>query len=133
MHPLAHAWAKDRQSLEQQDQTWASTASIVALSLSNPTTMKNRYKNFLLQLHSVLNKKVKRALSLGPVSMILPIFIACSWGLVQNRDGFKLGVLLREIFDTLALNYDKPSMEYLPMYELRAKNLRYVEDYANFL
>lgn len=35
MHPLVHAWAKDRMQFDKQALAWASTASILSLSLEN--------------------------------------------------------------------------------------------------
>ncbi|KFZ13047.1 hypothetical protein V502_06789 [Pseudogymnoascus sp. VKM F-4520 (FW-2644)] len=111
MHPLAHAWAKDRQELGQQQKT-----------------------DLLPHVQSLLsNIEVKTASSLGPKAMVISIFFICVRNLLKNRDDSRLNNLLHDIFGTLAITYDEPSMEYLPIYDLYARNLHDTGDVTNAL
>ncbi|KFY32634.1 hypothetical protein V493_00017 [Pseudogymnoascus sp. VKM F-4281 (FW-2241)] len=130
MHPLAHAWAKDRQELGKQRKTWVAAACIVSLSIND----YGEHRDLLLHLQSFLNNtEVKRAFSLGPISMVTTIFIKCGWNLNVNRDDYRLSNLLQDIFDTVAITCDEPSMEYLPVYDLYARNLNHTGDIRNAL
>ncbi|KFX97135.1 hypothetical protein V490_02942 [Pseudogymnoascus sp. VKM F-3557] len=106
MHPLAHAWAKDRQELGQQHKAWISAACIVALSIYD----MDEHRDLLLHLRTLLNNiEVKTASSLGPKPMMIYIFSA------------------------FAITCNEPSMEYLEVYDLYAVNLLSTGDYKNAL
>jgi hypothetical protein len=130
MHPLAHAWAKDRHELGQQRRAWIAAACIVALSIGD----NDEHRDLLLHLQSLLNNiEVKTAFSLGPKAMVFSIFFSCARNLEMNRDDSKLNNLLHDIFDTLAITCDEPSMEFFPIYELYAGNLESLGDLRNGL
>ena len=131
MHPLAHAWAKDRQDLGQQHKTWISAGCIAALSIYD----YNRENYLLLHLRSLLNNiEVETAVSLGPQPvMVISILYRCAQCLSQNRDDSRLSSLLRGIFSALGIECDRPSVEYLPIYRLYAISLKFLGDMPNFL
>ncbi|KFY74489.1 hypothetical protein V499_05485 [Pseudogymnoascus sp. VKM F-103] len=129
MHPLAHAWAKDRQELIQQGQTWIATACIVALSILCYGSPRDN----LVHLQSLLNIEVKTAFSLGPKPMLVSIFIIFCQNLATNRDDSRLKTLLQDIFGILAIEFDKPSIEYLEIYRIYGINLQDIGDLANSL
>ncbi|OBT73867.1 hypothetical protein VF21_06673 [Pseudogymnoascus sp. 05NY08] len=129
MHPLAHAWAKDRQELVQQGQTWIAAACVVALSIDSHGSPRDN----LVHLQSLLNIEVKTAFSLGPKPMLVSIFIIFCQNLVINRDDSRLKALLQDIFGILAIEFDKPSIEYLEIYRIHGINLQHIGDLANSL
>lgn len=131
MHPLAHAWAKDRQDLSQQHKTWISAACIISL----PVYDYNGSKDPVPHIQSLLgNMETKSALPLAPKpTMVISILIRCAQCLSQNRDDSRLNSLLQGIFGALAIEHDSPSMEYMPLYRLYAISLKYLDDMPNFL
>ncbi|KFY76048.1 hypothetical protein V498_09778 [Pseudogymnoascus sp. VKM F-4517 (FW-2822)] len=131
MHPLAHAWAKDRQELAQQGQTWMSTACIFALSFT--TDEYSSHRDHLLHWQSLLSIGVKTAFSLGPKPMVISIFLTCGRSLVLHREDSKLGTLLHDIFGTLGIKLDTPSIEYLGIYKAYAISLSLLGDISGSL
>jgi hypothetical protein len=129
MHPLAHAWAKDRQELDQQGKAWIAAGSLLALS-STSHTWQRQERYLRPHIQSCLNIKVKTAFSFGSIAMVLPIFLKCGWILLQMRDDSRLGHLLKDIFTELAINPAKPLKEYLPMYDLSARSLMHLGDHT---
>jgi len=128
MHPLAHAWAKDRQGLDQQDQAWVAAGSIIALSTSY--TWKTQKRHLRPHVQSCLNIKVKTAFLLGSTATILPIFLKCGWDLLHMRDDSRLGNLLKDIFDELEISPTKPLNYFLPIYDLNARSLINLGDHT---
>ncbi|KFY60010.1 hypothetical protein V497_03938 [Pseudogymnoascus sp. VKM F-4516 (FW-969)] len=130
MHPLAHAWAKDRQELGQQHKAWISTACIVALSIYD----KDEHRDLLLHLRTLLNNiEVKAASSLGPKPIMISIFFRYARCLARNREDYRLNSLLLDIFSAFEITCNEPSMEYLEVYDLYAGNLLNTGDSKNAL
>ncbi|KFY07138.1 hypothetical protein V492_07413, partial [Pseudogymnoascus sp. VKM F-4246] len=128
MHPLAHAWAKDRQELGQQGRSWIASACIIALSIYDD----KEHMDTQLNLRSLLsNMEIKTALSLAPTPMVVRIFFVCARTLSNNRDDFKVDNLLQDIFKTLAIARKEASMEYLQIYQLYAQNLGRIGEAEN--
>ena len=123
MHPLAHAWAKDRQEVDQQSQAWVAAGCILALSTSNSHMWQRQERHLRPHMQSYLNIKVKAAFSLGSVAMLISIFLKCGQTLVQMRDDSRLSHLLKDIFTQLEIDSTKPLKEYLPIYDLYARSL----------
>jgi tetratricopeptide (TPR) repeat protein len=123
MHPVVHAWARDRLGPDQQNQAWIATGCIVALSASAPHTWIIQQRHLRPQIQSFLDIKVKTALSLGSGSVILPILLECGWILRHIRDDSRLGNFIEDIYTELDVDPTKPSKEYIPIYTLDATNL----------
>ena len=124
MDPVVHAWARDRLGPDQQNQAWIATGCIVALSASAPyDTWIIQQRHLRPQIQSFLDIKVKTALSLGSVSVILPILLECGWILYRIRDDSRLGKFLEDIYTELDVDPAKPSKEYIRVYSLDASNL----------
>ncbi|EON65752.1 hypothetical protein W97_04991 [Coniosporium apollinis CBS 100218] len=123
MHPLTHAWAKDRQELNQQGQAWIAAASILTLSIFVSDTWQRQERHLRPHIQSCLTIEVKTAFSLGPVAMVLPIFLRCGRILSHMRDDSRLSRLLKEIFAQLKIDPEIPSEEFLPIYDLSATSL----------
>jgi hypothetical protein len=123
MHPLTHAWARDRQSGKQQDQAWTTAGSVLALSYYDSQTWLRRERQLRAHVHSYLDTKIKTMFSCGPKPMILQILLKCSWILTDMRDDSRLAHLLEGIFGELKADSKCPSIELLPLYDVAARNL----------
>ena len=126
MHPVAHAWARNHLGSNQQNQAWISTGCILALSTFAPDTWRIQERHLRPQIQSFLGIKVKTALSLGSVSVILPILLECGWILLYMRDDSRLGNFLKDIYTELEIDLTKPSIQYVPIYALDARNSVYL-------
>jgi tetratricopeptide (TPR) repeat protein len=122
MHPLTHAWAKERQNLEQQGISWIAAGCVLVLA-GSADYWKTQGRIFLPHILSFLDMGVSKALSFGPKATIVPIFRECGWALHYLRLDSTLGRLLEEIFVRIGQSSEEPSIDYLPFYRLRGRNL----------
>jgi tetratricopeptide (TPR) repeat protein len=125
MHPLTHAWAKERQNLEQQGMSWIAAGCVLALAGSDEYWI-TRGRVFLPHILSFLDLGVSKALSFGPKATVIPIFGECSRALNNLRQDSTLGRFLEELFVEIRQSSEEPSIEYLPLYRLRGRNLRHL-------
>ncbi|OBT39283.1 hypothetical protein VE00_10598 [Pseudogymnoascus sp. WSF 3629] len=123
MHPLTHAWAKDRQDSEKQDMAWIATGCVLALSRFNIHIWRTQERRLLPHIQSFLDSKINRAFSLGPKAIVIPILLKCGWTLLDMRQDSKLGRLLKDIFVELGKKPEELSKEFLPLYDLQARSL----------
>ena len=123
MHPLTHAWAKDRQNDEQQQQAWMSTGSVLALSHGQSQTWQTYERELRPHVQSYLSPRIEWVFSYGPQNMILSIVLKCGWILLQMRDDSRVASLLEGVYFKLDITLSNPSREYLPIWDLAATNL----------
>ncbi|KAH8674828.1 hypothetical protein BGZ60DRAFT_279597 [Tricladium varicosporioides] len=123
MHPLTHAWAKDRQDLEQQKVAWITTGSILALSRADSAMWQKQERRLLPHLQSYLDIEIKRAFDFGSKALVIPILLKCGWVLLAMRQDLKLSSLLKEVFIEIGKSPNKPLKEFLPLYDLQARSL----------
>ena len=123
MHPLTHAWAKDRQNDEQQQQAWISTGSLLALSRGQSQTWQTYERELRPHVQSYLAPRIECVFSYGPQKMILPIVLECGWILDAMRDDSRLASLLNGVYCELSITLSNPSREHLPIWDLAASNL----------
>ena len=123
MHPLTHAWAKDRQNPKQQGQSWIGAGCVVTLSSSISSMWLRQEKQLRPHVQSYLDIDVKTAFSLEPEAMVMPIFLQCGWILLQMRDDSRLGQLLQDLFVKFNIDKSSPSLQYLPIYDLESRSL----------
>ena len=123
MHPLTHAWAKDRQGQKAQEQAWASVGSMIAVSAFGTGLWRARERQLRPHLHCFLDRSVMDMFSCGPRLMIVRILSRCGQLLLQLQDDARLFALLSDIFSLLKVNSTTPRREWLILYDLAANNL----------
>ena len=121
MHPLTHAWAKDRQDSKRQGVAWIATGCVLGFSRSN--TRMWQTQRLLPHVLSYLDLKVKKAFDLASKTVITSILLKCGWTLLDMRQDTRLGQLLEDMFLELRQKPDKPSEDLLPLYDLQARSL----------
>jgi tetratricopeptide (TPR) repeat protein len=126
MHPLTHAWAKDRQGQKAQEQAWASVGSMIAVSAFGTGLWQARGRQLRPHLHCFLDRSVMDMFSCGPQLMIVRILFYCGQSLLQFRDDVRLYALLSDIFGLLKVDSTTPRQEWLTLYDLAASNLLYL-------
>jgi tetratricopeptide (TPR) repeat protein len=128
MHPLAHAWAKDRLENKQQEAAWVRTGCILALSWNQPewwqTTEKQLQPHLHPHLRHFLSPDVKTIFSFGPQDMLLSILLKSGRALVTMREDDRLESLLGGMYEVLQIVPSDPSEEYIEIWELAAMNLQ---------
>ena len=123
MHVLIHAWAKERQSSEQQSTAWIKAGCVLALSRCNPKAGHIPDWHLLPHVQSYLDIPVSKALSFGLEVIVVPILLACGLLLNHMRQDSRLSYLLEDMFLELGENPDEVSQESLPLYILQVRNL----------
>jgi hypothetical protein len=123
MHPLTHTWAKDRQDTECQGVAWIATGCILGLSRSSTRLWQTQERRLLSHILSYLEIESKKAFSLASTAVIIPLLLKCGWALLQMRQDSRLGQLLQDIFLELRQEVNKPSEDFLSLYNLQAGSL----------
>ncbi|TVY86272.1 hypothetical protein LAWI1_G008407 [Lachnellula willkommii] len=70
-----------------------------------------------------MDMDVRKALWSECEAILTPVLINCGFILDTMRQDSRLELLLRDIFAELGQDPAKPSMEYVPLYDLQARNL----------
>ncbi|KAL5313277.1 hypothetical protein ACEPPN_019010 [Leptodophora sp. 'Broadleaf-Isolate-01'] len=123
MHPLTHAWAKDRQDSKCQGVAWIATGCILGFSRASTRLWQTQERLLLSHILSYLDIKFKKAFSLASTAVVTPLFLRCGWALLQMRQDSRLSQLLQDIFLELRREVNEPSEEFLPLYDLQARSL----------
>ena len=123
MHPLTHAWAKDRQDPERQGMAWIATGCVLGFSRSNTRMWQTQQRLLLPHILSYLDIKLNKAFGLAAKSVVTPIFLQCGWALLDMRQDSRLGQLMQDTFLELGQNPKEPLKEFLPLYNLQARSL----------
>ncbi|CZR50232.1 related to calcium-independent phospholipase A2 [Phialocephala subalpina] len=123
MHPLTHAWAKDRQDSESQGIAWIAAGCVLGFSLSNTRMWQTQGRRLLPHVLSYLDIKVNKAFGLAAKSVVTPLFLKCGRALLDMRQDSRLGQLIQDTLLELGQNPRELSEEFLPLYDLQARNL----------
>jgi len=123
MHPLTHAWAKDRQDSERQGMAWIAAGCVLGFSRSNTRMWQTQERRLLPHVLSYLDIKVNKAFGLAAKSVVTPLFLKCSWALLDMRQDSRLDQLIQDTFLELVQNPEEPSKEFLSLYDLQARSL----------
>jgi tetratricopeptide (TPR) repeat protein len=122
MHPLAHAWAKDRLDINQQQQTWISSASVFAFSRKVSGLWQVHERLMQPHMQALFSSNLERLFSFDTQRVMLPIMMHCGWLLFVMREYKLLQALLECIYKELKISPWSPSNKYLPIWSLAARN-----------
>jgi tetratricopeptide (TPR) repeat protein len=126
MHPLAHAWARDRLETEQQQQAWIMTGCILALSREQRKLWQVYERELRPHVQSLLWPSAQAMLSWGPQVAVLAVLLECGWALNTMREDARLEQLLSGIYQALRITPSDPTTEHVAIWELAAKNVEYM-------
>ena len=123
MHPLTHAWARDRQERQSQDRFYISTGAIIALSTFERVYWRTPGRSLKPHLDSWLERDIQTLFLDRPPLMVARIVYRCGRILFDMRDDSNLYTLLDKTFATLRINKAFPCKPWLDLYGLLALNL----------
>ncbi|KAF1951354.1 hypothetical protein CC80DRAFT_210229 [Byssothecium circinans] len=126
MHPLAHAWAKDRLEKEQQRRAWATAGCVLAVSRGQTKLWQVCERELRPHVQSLLSPGVQAMLSCGPQEAVLAVLLRCGWALNTMREDARLEQLLSGIYQALDITPSDPSREHVPIWDLAASNMGYM-------
>lgn len=129
IHPLAHAWVKDRMDDESQVRTWLRTGSFIALSAHKvvwePWTSVWRLLESPLRPHitSFIGNGEDYSTSDNPIGVLVQIQYRCAWILYHMRLDQELDSYLSRLYERLGERPQPPTKELLPLAKIKARNL----------
>jgi hypothetical protein len=123
MHPLIHAWARDRLDPTEQHESWVTTGCLVVVSSDDHVLWRKHGRQLQPHLQALLSWEISRMFTSEPPVMITCILVKCGWLLYGMRDDVKLFVLMNDLLTSLSLNRLTVDEKWLPVYDLTARNL----------
>jgi hypothetical protein len=123
MHPLTHAWARDRQEMAEQHDSWVTTGCLVAISRGNRDFWRQHKRQLQPHVQVLIAWEINRMFTSEPLVEITSILINCGWLLYDMRDDIKLFVLMQSLFTYLSLDPRTVDRDWLAVYDLTACNL----------
>jgi tetratricopeptide (TPR) repeat protein len=122
MHPVAHAWAKDRQKQEAKEKSWIAAGAIVSLSARSYTSRGAVERYVQPHIQSYVDGKIGGSISCGNKKNMLALLWSCGWMLCTMRDDLRLERLLQELFQEAGLDPAQVQPSALPLYHLLTMN-----------
>ena len=123
MHPLIHAWARDRQTHTEQHKSWLQMGCVMALAYGGNASWEVPER--LLQSHVEALTTWEAGTMFAEESSILVtrILVNCGWFLHKMRADTKLFMLMKKIYRWLKLDQSKVERSWLGFYYLAGRNL----------
>jgi NB-ARC domain len=123
MHPLVHAWARDRLSAEEQHASWVRMGCLVAISRDDDALWRRHMWQLQPHVQALTSWEVSQMFASEPPLMVTRILYQCGWLLHTMRDDAKLAGLMHRLFTFLGLDRMTVDSQWLPLYDLNARNL----------
>ncbi|OAK99446.1 HET-domain-containing protein [Phaeosphaeriaceae sp. SRC1lsM3a] len=120
MHPLVHAWAKDRLDMKRQQHFWIQTACLAAVSLAGPRKWNSVEKHFQPHFQALTAVSPKKLLPYAPLEFMLPVLIHCGLLLSAVKLYESLEIFLDGLYQALEISPWTFSERYLPIWRLAA-------------
>lgn len=125
MHPLVHAWARDRQNVDEQHKNWLSMACIMVLAWRNHSLNHTLDRQLQAHFESIIEWSVDTMFANAPSRSIVRVLVQCGWILHNLRRDEKLRALMKALVDRLDLDETTVEREWLGLYTLAGSNLTY--------
>ena len=122
MHPLVHAWARDRQSEEARKASWLAAGSVITLAARGSPGRAQVEHTIQAHVQSWVDEKTNSDISCGRQRDVIALVWSCSWMLVQMRDDVRLDGLLEAVFQEIGLDPTRLEGSLVPLYHLRAQS-----------
>ena len=123
MHPLVHAWARDRQSADEQHENWLSMVCIVALARKCRTMTRAHDRQLQPHVESVTAWDMGAMFAGAPRTLVARVLVNCGWLLNQMRSDSQLFLLIQRLNSWLGLDEMAVEAPWLGIYDLASRNL----------
>lgn len=104
MHPLVHAWARDRQNEESQHNAWIIMGSLMGLSFNNSDLWDTHTREMQPHLQATVAFEMRCAFGFKSPGKVVPIVLGCWYLLHCLTDGQALMDLLERLCSHLGLD-----------------------------
>ena len=122
MHPLTHAWARDRQTATKQHESWVAAGCLMAISRSRRELWQQRGRQLQPHVQIVTGWDISKMFASEPNLKITCVLMNCGWLLYNMRDDANLAVLMYRLLNHLGLDGQTVDSRWLDVYELTAWN-----------
>jgi tetratricopeptide (TPR) repeat protein len=123
MHPLTHAWAKDRQELTQQQQSWLTTGCMIAISGARRSFWQATQQQLRPHLQALVSLEASIMFNSGPQLMVARILLQCGWLLNLLRIDKKLFALIQDLLTWLGFDQHMADEKWVELYDLTGRDL----------
>jgi tetratricopeptide (TPR) repeat protein len=123
MHPLVHAWARDRQGDTEQYQNWLQMGCVAALAHSEGSLWQIHGRQLQSHIEALTAWEVANMFGVESPMLVTRVLVHCGWLLHTMRADVTLFVLMRKIFVRLKLDPSKCKRPWMGVYDLAAGNL----------
>ena len=123
MHPLIHAWARDRQAMTEQHDSWIKTGCVVAMSRDDDDLWRQHGRQLQPHVQALTAWDIGKMFASEPPMKIAGILMNCGWLLYDMRDDAKLFSLMQSLLFHLGLDRKTADRRWLGLYELTGRNL----------
>ena len=123
MHPLIHAWARDRQDEREQHQHWLQMGCVIAFGRGEGALWQTHRRQLQSHIEALTAWEVARMFAAESPIRITRVLVNCGWILNVMRADMKLYVLMEKIFVRLKLDRLTAEGGWLGVYDLAARNL----------
>jgi tetratricopeptide (TPR) repeat protein len=122
MHPLVHAWARDRQNQGAREASWLNAGCIITLSARGSPGRVQVEHSMQAHIQSWVDAKTSIGVLCGTQKEVMALVWSCSWMLSQMRDDARLQRLLEAVFHEAKLEPSQPMDSLVPLYHLQAQS-----------
>jgi tetratricopeptide (TPR) repeat protein len=123
MHPLTHAWARDRQATIEQHDSWVATGCLVAFSYYDRDFWQRHGRQLQPHVHALMSWEMSKMFMSKPLVRIAAILVKYGWLLYKMRDDAQVFALMQRLLIHLGLNQQTVDRRWFEVYELTAWNL----------
>ncbi|EXJ60464.1 hypothetical protein A1O7_04617 [Cladophialophora yegresii CBS 114405] len=123
MHPLVHAWARDRQDEPQQHESWICMGCVVAVSASEKEMWRIYARQLQPHLQAITSWEMRCAFQSEPQVMVASILVECGWQLQKMRDDKTVFMLLDRLCSHLKLDRFSVDEGWVGLYHIIGRNL----------
>ncbi|KIW79021.1 hypothetical protein Z517_08861 [Fonsecaea pedrosoi CBS 271.37] len=123
MHPLVHAWARDRQSDQQRHESWLKMSCLIAVASVDNDFWSMSAQRLQAHLQAVILWPMQSIFGGDPASLIVDVLSQI--GIICHilGDDKQLALILERLFTHLNLDPSKVNEQWVNIYELKAVNL----------
>ena len=123
MHPLTWAWARDRQDVKGQHNSWVTMGCLIASSRVDDRFWRQHRQQLQPHVQALIAWDISEMFVFERPMEIAYILVTCGWLLYDMRDDAKLFVLMHNLLIHLDLDRQNVDRRWLEVYELTAWNL----------
>ena len=123
MHPLVHAWARDRQEPAERHRNWIQMGCALALAYGKRTSWQVDASQLEAHIDVLTRWDADTIFAAESPIPVTRVVVNCGWLLYTMRCDRKLGTLLMKIMGHLHLSWTEVEQQWTGLYSLAAQYL----------